>query len=347
MIDPETIVQKREWFTCSIDRKEFKKYLKRDNYHGLMRVGLWLALLVGLGVAAYQLLGTYWAIPVFFAYGVVYSACNNIWHECSHGTYFKAQWLNQFFYFFCGAMELRDMVEFRWSHARHHTYTLQKGVDPEIPTDRPPNLIFFFLDMFYLYNGTVALRDLALHSLGIPSKKAKTYVPEDEYRSMYWAARGVLALHIAVVALSIYLGSILPLLYFGLPRFYGAVVQWAFIVQQHAGLPEGHWDHRYSCRSWRVTPVMSFLLQNMENHTEHHIYPIVPFHALPRLSRRLSTEMPRRYTMLFGRGFWQMIGTLVKQRKDPSLSIMHELPPDDPSDPSAGAGGTSSEEGTT
>ena len=346
MLDPETIVKKQDWYTPVVDRREFKSFLKRSNPVGLVKVGLWIALLVGLGVLAYNLIGTFWAIPVFLIYGVVYTGCNNIWHETSHGTYFKAQWLNNFFYFLCGAMELRDMVDFRWSHSRHHTYTLQTGVDPEIPTKRPPNLLLFVLDIFYIYNGALALWNLIQHSFGVPSKKVRAYVPEEEYPRMFWAARGVLAIHLGVITLSVALGSILPLLFFGLPRFYGAPVQWAFIMQQHAGLPEGGWDHRLACRSWRLTPPLSFLFQNMEHHIEHHIFPIVPSHQLPRLSRRIRPNMPRKYVMLFGRGFWQMVGTLIKQRKDPSLSIMHELPTDDASDDAADAAGTSPAGGT-
>ncbi len=336
MIDPESIVQKQEWYSPSLDRKEFKTFLKRSNTIGLLKVSLWLGLLVGFGFLAFRLIGTPWAVPAFLLYGIVYTGCNNIWHETSHGTYFKSQWLNSFFYFFCGAMELRDMVDFRWSHSRHHTYTMQTGVDPEIPTGRPPNLLIHFLDIFYLYNGLLAIWNLIQHSLGIPSKKVRAYVPEDEYRRMFWAARGVVLLHLAVIALSVALNSLLPVLFFGLPRFYGAFVQWAFIMQQHAGLPEGSWDHRLACRSLRLWFPLRFLFQNMEHHIEHHIYPIVPSHQLPKLSRRIADSMPPKYKMLFGGGFWQMESTLVRQRKDPSVSIVHEIPTADGSDAEGG-----------
>jgi fatty acid desaturase len=75
---------------------------------------------------------TGWAIFAFFLYGVIYASGNAKWHKCSHGTAFKTPWLNDLFFFFGGAMEFRDMVDFRWSHARHHSYTIMKGIDPEI-----------------------------------------------------------------------------------------------------------------------------------------------------------------------------------------------------------------------
>jgi fatty acid desaturase len=92
------------------------------------------------------------------------------WHECSHSTAFKSNWPNEIFYFLCGAMEFRDYMDFRWSHAWHHSYTIMTGVDPEIAVSRPPKLVFVFLDFFYLKSGFMDVRKLLLHSLGIVPK---------------------------------------------------------------------------------------------------------------------------------------------------------------------------------
>ena len=223
-------------------------------------------------------------------------------------------------------MELRDTVDFRWSHARHHSYTLMRGVDAEIPADRPPNLFFVVLDFFYLYNGTFALINLFLHSVGIPSKKVRAYVPKEEYRSLFWSARAVLALHGAVIVLSILTRSILPLLFFTLPRFYGGILQWSFILSQHAGMRENVWDHRLCTRSVRCNFVFSFLFMNMENHVEHHMYPLVPFHALPALSRRIKAEMVSEYPSLAGALLIEIFPALLRQWKEPGFSVERTLP---------------------
>ena len=319
-------VPEQEWYRCSIPRKELKAYLARDNYHGLIHMGLWFVVLAGLGVVAFVAIGTYWVLPAFLLYGVVYSSANALWHECSHGTVFKTGWLNTAGYFLFGAMELRDTIEFRWSHTRHHSLTLHSGIDPEIPTKRPPNLGLFLLDFFYIYNGFVALKNILLHSIGIVSKKARDYVPPDEYRAMFWAARGVLLVQAIPIAAAIYFQSILPVLFFGLPRFYGAFLQFTFIAQQHAGLPENTWDHRINTRSFRLSVPMRFLFMNMEHHIEHHMFPMVPFHALAELSNRIKGEMPVPYFMLYGRGFWEMVRALLVQRKDPQYSIEKTIP---------------------
>ena len=325
MINPEDKVTPRDWFTCDVPRQEMKALLKRDDWHAALYFGGWIAMLAGFGYLASWLFPSAWSIPVFFVYGCIYATGNAKWHECSHGTAFKTFWLNGLFYFIGGAMEFRDPVDFRWSHARHHSYTIIKGIDPEIAAPRPPKLTFMILDFFYLHMGFVAVKDLLLHAVGIPSGPVKAYVPESEYARMYWGARAVLALHCVPIALAVYFHSWLPVLLFSLPRFYGAFFSWVFIALQHVGLAEDVWDHRLNTRSIRFNPFFSFLYLNMENHVEHHMYPLVPFHALPRLRERIKDRMPPRYRSLWD-GARELMPLLLAQKKDPGLFIRRQLP---------------------
>jgi fatty acid desaturase len=327
LINPEELVQVQEWFSCNIPRKEFKTLLKRDNYHAVINFGLWFVLLGATGYLAYRLMGTAWVFPAFFLYGVVYASGNAKWHECSHGTPFKTNWLNEIFYFLGGSMELRDIVDFKWSHTRHHSYTIFSGIDPEFGVPRPPKLLPVFLDFFYLRAGFVALKNLILHSIGITPKFVKAYVPDEELARMHWWARAALLPHLIAVGLSISFRSWLPVLFFGLPRFYGGFFQWTFILLQHAGLDQDTWDHRLTTRSLKVNFFFSFLFMNMENHIEHHIYPMVPFHALSRLHKRVKDQLPRRYNSMWD-GCRELLPVLFKQKKDPDLYIKRVLPSD-------------------
>lgn len=142
---------------------------------------------------------------------------------------------------------------------------------------------------------------------------------------MFWSARAVLVLQAVPVALAVAFHSWLPVLFFGLPRFYGASVSWAFILMQHVGLAQNVWDHRLCTRSLHFNFLLSFLYMNMENHIEHHMYPLIPFHALPRLRERVKDKMPRRY-----RGFWdggrELVPVLFRQTRDPSVFIQRQVP---------------------
>jgi fatty acid desaturase len=181
------------------------------------------------------------------------------------------------------------------------------------------------LDFFYLRSGFVAVKNLILHSLGIPSKTVKPYVPEEEYGKMFWWARAALLLHLIVIGLAVATRSWLPVLFFGLPRFYGSFFQWDFIWLQHVGLAENVWDHRLNTRSLELNFFFSFLFMNMESHIEHHLYPMVPFHALPRLHERVKDQLPKPY-----RGLWEgsreLLHVLFRQKRDPSVYIQRTVP---------------------
>lgn len=328
MLNPEDFVDvNREWFMPKLDRRELGGFLERDNRHALGHFAVWLILLGCLGYLASRLFlaSSWWALPAFLCYGIVYSGNNARWHECSHGTCFRSDGWNKFFYWLCGSMEFRDGIEFRWSHARHHSYTMMRTIDPEIPLPRPPKLLKYFADYFYLWSGFYALRNLIMNSLGIVPGMVRNYVPEEEFRAMFNSARLALLPHVLVIILAAALGSWLPILLFGLPRFYGCFVQWTFNGMQHAAMAENEYDHRVSTRSFVLNPVLSFLYINMEYHIEHHLYPLVPWHQLPKLNRAVRAELPVPYHGLLP-ALAECLQALIRLKKDTSFNIPRPLP---------------------
>jgi fatty acid desaturase len=69
------------------------------------------------------------------------SASDSRWHECGHGTAFRTRWMNDVVYQIASFMLMRNPVQWRWSHARHHTDTIIVGRDAEIAVMRPPDLL--------------------------------------------------------------------------------------------------------------------------------------------------------------------------------------------------------------
>ena len=50
-----------------------------------------------------------------------------------------------------------------------------------------------------------------------------------------------------------------------------------------------------------MNPVHRFLYWNMNYHTEHHMFPLVPYHQLPRLHALVKDDCPAPYPSLHGR----------------------------------------------
>ena len=83
----------KAWYSCPVARKKFKELIKRSDGVPLRYFGLWLALLTGSGIVAYMSWGTWWAIPAFFVYGVLYSSAGHRHHVRPNlGRGWRAWW---------------------------------------------------------------------------------------------------------------------------------------------------------------------------------------------------------------------------------------------------------------
>ncbi|MBV8586055.1 MAG: NADH:ubiquinone reductase (Na(+)-transporting) subunit F, partial [Verrucomicrobia bacterium] len=219
----------------------------------------------------------------------------------------------------------RESVVWRWSHTRHHSDTIIVGRDPEIAVPRPPNLPTVIGNFFNLSNYVSYFRHIVLHSFGRVTPVEKTFIPETQFPKMFWRARVYLAIYLFQICLSIYLGSILPLLLIGLTHLFGTWLLLVYGLTQHAGLAENVLDHRLNCRTVYMNPVHRFLYWNMNYHVEHHMFPLVPYHALPRLHEAVKHDMPRPYPSLLAA--WQeIIPSVLRQVKDPAYHVKRVLP---------------------
>jgi fatty acid desaturase len=131
-----------------------------------------------------------------------------------------------------------------------------------------------------------------LNAFGILDPQDATFVPEAERAQLFRIARIWLVIYLAIIAAALWMGSILPLMLVGLPRLYGAWHSLTCGVMQHAGLAEDVLDHRLNSRTVYLNPVSRFIYWNMNYHIEHHMFPMVPYHALPRLHEAIKHDLP-------------------------------------------------------
>ncbi|MCA0755935.1 fatty acid desaturase family protein [Paenibacillus sp. N4] len=315
-----------EWYTCPIPRQRMKELMKRRNGPAIRDTIIWFGSLLILGCVAFLSWGTWWAVPAFLAYGILYATPGDSrWHECGHGTAFKTPWMNEVVYQIASFMVLRSATPWRWSHARHHTDTIIVGRDPEIITERPPIWKILIMQIFHLYGGPIELKRFVLHTFGKLEEQEREYIPASEHRKVFREARVYMLILLAVVAACIYAGSILPAMFVFLPSFYGGIVVITFGITQHLGLYEDVLDHRLNTRTVYMNPVFRFLYWNMNYHVEHHMFPMVPYHALPKLHEEMKADCPAARPGLFA-ALKEVITALRKQKHDPAYVVEKPLP---------------------
>jgi fatty acid desaturase len=316
-----------KWYAPNISRVELKELMKREDAPAIRDTLIWIAALIISGGLGWWFWGSWTAVPFFIIYGVLYgSASDSRWHECGHRTAFKTVWMNDAVYELACFMILREPEIWRWSHTRHHTDTIIVGRDPEIITPRPPDVVSLILNIFALKNAALFLRSLFIHARGRMTEEEKTFVPESERPKVYRTARIYFGVYALVIVACVWSRSILPAMYVGLPSLYGSWLQLYFGCTQHLGLAEDVLDHRLNSRTIYMNPVFRFLYWNMNYHVEHHIFPLIPYHALPKLHEKIRSQCPTPYPSTIA-AYREILPTLAQQLRDPTYFVKRELPP--------------------
>jgi fatty acid desaturase len=323
----ETGLTAAEWYHTDVPRKVMKDLMARSDGPAIRDTIILYAsmiILAGLGIALWP---SWWSVSFFLAYGVLYgSASDSRWHECGHGTAFLTPWMNNVVYQIASFMIMRNPATWRWSHARHHSETYLVGRDPEIAVMRPPELAKLILNFFGVID-VIRFFPTILHNAAFgPTQHERSFVPESDWSKVKQAAIIHVIIYAAILALAVWLQSILPLMVIGLPRMYGA---WHHVMTgllQHGGLADNVVDHRLNSRTVLLNPVSRFIYWNMNYHVEHHMFPMVPYHALPRLHEIMKPDLPPPNRSI-AEAFAEMWPAIKRQVQNEDYFVKRDLPP--------------------
>ena len=98
------------------------------------------------------------------------------------------------------------------------------------------------------------------------------------------------ALYALIAVLSLALHSTLALEFWVIPALLGQPWLRLYLMAEHTGcalVP----DMLANSRTTLTNGIVRFFAWNMPYHAEHHAFPAVPFHALPRLHQRLAPAL--------------------------------------------------------
>ena len=319
-------VKSPRWYKPKVDPRDIRALMQKSDAVALRDTLIWF---LGLGLSGYLavvLWPTFWSIPFWFIYGVLYgSASDSRWHECGHRTAFKTEWMNNVVYHIASFMLVRNPVVWKASHVRHHTDTIIVGRDPEIVAMRPPDLLRIVLNFFGLIDTLVLINRMLLHIRGQIHPDEHTFLRTEEYTHVFRVARIWLAIYLATGFAAYWFQTILPFMLVGLPRLYGA---WHHVMTgllQHLGLAENVTDHRLNTRTVLMNPISRFVYLNMNYHLEHHLFTMVPYYNLPKLHALIKHDVPPPEPSIFA-AFNRLVPVLVKQLKYEDAVIIPTLP---------------------
>lgn len=314
------------WWEPRIERVTLRGLMRRADAPGLRFLAIWAALLVAAGLAIHLARGSGWIVPAVIAYGLVLGFAYAPSHECAHGTAFRTRGLNDAVLWLTSFVWGESPTHRRYAHAHHHTHTWHWHVDAQMGYSNPVRLRTWLGDVIGVLEFWPRAKLMVRHASGRIHARERVYLPEAAVPVVVREARLLMAGYVGLLAWAAIGQTWVPLLYFFIPRFAGAFGVYAFITTQHMAMAQDVYDHRLCTRSMRNGWLGRTLYWNMNFHIEHHVFPTVPFHALPALNAAIRDQLPVPSASLLD-AHREIVRTVFAQRRDPAATVRPVLPP--------------------
>ena len=262
------------------------------NRDGIVRAALHFGAIVVLGAAIVARVPL-WPIllPV---QGILIVFLFTAMHETIHGTAFKSAQLNRLVSTVAGFLILIPPTWFRYFHFAHHRHTHDPDNDPELMSPKPETVAQYALYLSGIPLWTVMAKVIAKNAIGGTDEP---YVPEKGKAKVGLEARVTLAAYLALAVASVALWSPALLWAWIVPVLLGQPFLRAYLLAEHARCPHVA-NMLENTRTTFTTALVRLIAWNMPFHAEHHAYPAVPFHKLPRFH-----EFVRQHLRATERGY--------------------------------------------
>lgn len=240
--------------------------------------------------------GLLWALPLMAVQGYVVAFLFMAVHETAHKTAFRSRSLNlvvgHLSAFLIG-LPYEYYCLFHWDH---HRYTQDPEKDPELIVGVKPTSD---TQLALAYSGLLQVAGRLRLMLGhaVTGKVTVPWIPESKRAIVVAEARIYVALYALLLVLSLWLSSALLLWVWIVPLMIGQFFLRPYLYAEHTGCDRTR-SAFHNTRTTYTGAVVKWFAWNMPYHVEHHAYPSIPFHALPKLNEIVDGEIVHR-----GRGY--------------------------------------------
>ncbi|MEZ4702381.1 MAG: fatty acid desaturase [Rhodothermales bacterium] len=267
---------------------------KRERIRSLLDINPWwnlkilLMYVLWLGVAYWTINTPQLALRIvgYFVMGASIHSLAIFAHEATHGILFKNRFLNRWVGFFAGLPAFVSVTSYRVVHMEHHNHT-GKDRDPDEFTNAVPNpalrRVAFFL--WLVFGGPYYI------FIHVPMMAWKLAKPT-ERRDMIVEYALITLIFATVIT---YLAQIGRMDVFLNGWAYPVLVAMIFVnvrgVAEHMMTEKT--DEFTATRTMISNQMVSFFMNNLNYHLEHHLIPNVPWYRLQELHDVLEPDMKK------------------------------------------------------
>jgi fatty acid desaturase len=271
-----------------LPRERMVALSRKTNVQGLAHLALHTIALAVTGALLWQADSTWWVGPAMVVHGIVVAFLFCFHHELIHRTVFTRPLMNDALAVVTGWLVFYPAFYFRLFHYAHHRHTQDREHDPELvvapPTTRAAYL-WWAMSFAYMWRrfGTSFVH-------AFTGRAKQPFIRDRHVADCVAEARLMWAGYILVIAASVYFEIWVALQYWLGPILLGQPFLRLYLMAEHVGCDSGD-DMIANARTTISNPVVRILAWNMPYHTEHHLFPSVPFHALPELHREIKDQL--------------------------------------------------------
>lgn len=260
-------------------KREAIRKLHTLNYWYNLKVPFFIALWITAGILFFRTDSLLIHIPLYFLMTCSMVGLSVLMHESNHNLLFKNKHLNRWTGFICGLPSLVAVSAYRTLHLAHHAHT-STPEDPDSMDQAAPKSvpIVLFYYLFLIIGAYLYLIHLVKMSLTIANTTEKRNNILVEYSLIamsfflfFWFIPFSIILHIWLIPLLIaaQLTNVRGLAEHGLTTTNNVFTETRTVT-----------SNRF----------VSFMMNNLNYHLDHHLFPGIPWYNLPTLHAILSDE---------------------------------------------------------
>jgi fatty acid desaturase len=269
----------------------------KSNLAGALRAASHYGMILIVGTMIWLVSSRYgvlWALPLIAVQGYFVAFLFMVVHETAHKTAFRSRAVNVAvgnLSAFAIGLPYEYYCLFHWDH---HRYTQDPDKDPELILGQKPasdtQLAIAYTGLLQVFT---RVRLMLRHAL--TGRVTVPWIPESRRAMIVREARLYVACYLALLAGSLLLHNAILLWVWIVPVLAGQLILRPYLYAEHTGCERTRSAFE-NTRTTMTGAVMKWFAWNMPYHVEHHAYPTVPFHALPKLNAMVDDHIVFRGT---------------------------------------------------
>lgn len=245
---------------------------------GLFRLAMQILTLVALSTA---ITIEVWLWPMLMVpLGIQSVFLFTLQHETVHATPFQTKWLNVWVGRMCGLVLLLPPLWFQYFHLAHHRHTHDLENDPELEGKKPETTGELIWHVSAIPYWVSMIKTLFSNAIG---RADYVYVPKKAAIKIKREAAVMVLLYAAAIAVSFGFETTFLIWVWVLPLLLGQPFLRLYLLAEHGRCPHVS-NMLENTRTTYTNRIVYWLAWNMPYHAEHHAWPSVPFHKLPKLN---------------------------------------------------------------